>query len=29
MIWMRREAAAEMQGTEVEGRKFGSAHLDW
>ena len=29
MIWMRRQAGSEMQGLEVEGRKFGSAHLDW
>ena len=27
--WMRRPAAFEMQEPEVEGRKFGSAHLDW
>ena len=29
MPWMRRQAASEMQGPEAEGRKFGSAHLDW
>src|SRR6266566_572125 len=29
MPWMRRQAGSEMQGPEAEGRKFGSAHLDW
>jgi hypothetical protein len=29
MPWMRRQAASEMQGPAVEGRKFGSARSDW
>jgi hypothetical protein len=29
MPWMRRQAASEMQGPELEGRKFGTVHLDW
>jgi hypothetical protein len=29
MPLMRRQAASGMQGPEVEGRKFGSARLDW
>jgi hypothetical protein len=29
MPWMRRQVASEMPGPVVEGRKFGSAHLDW
>jgi hypothetical protein len=27
--WMRRQAASEMPGLAVEGRRFGTVHLDW
>jgi len=27
--WMRRQAASEIPGLAVEGRRFGTAHLDW
>jgi hypothetical protein len=29
MVWMRRQAVSEMQGPELEARKFGSVRSDW